>query len=170
MRKCQQMVSWKTGRFNFERIRFWVGILLVTVAIAYRHSSVSLLVSALEGAGFKVFCPYITTLTVQPHLTLAFGGMPIQVLLSQREEAVKFLIALQLGDVRVLDVEHYPPSREEGVSAVHEEFNQDAGAKLWKKLVNAISCFFFGVSAPWKEPALPSIPRDKKSDSLKDIG
>lgn len=144
--------------------------MLVTVAIAYRYSSASLLISALEGAGFNVFCPFMTTLTVQPHLTLAFGGMAIQVPLSQNKEAVKFLIALQNGDVQVLDAELSRAPKEVGVSADQGAIKQDDGAQLWKKSVNAFACLFFGVSAPWKEPALPGIPPDNKSGNLKDVG
>ncbi|WP_027243941.1 hypothetical protein [Leisingera daeponensis] len=115
------------------------------IAIAYRLSTVSVTVSALEAAGFKVFCPWINTMALLPHYSLAFGGVPVSVPAEDSAEASEFLSAIQSGHLSPLaagDCEADPPP-------APAEKNS-----LWNKAANLLGYVLFGISAPWPDLAL----------------
>lgn len=115
------------------------------IAIAYRLSTVSVTVSALEAAGFKVFCPWINTMALLPHYSLAFGGVPVCVPAEDAAEASAFLSAIQSGRLSPLaagDCEADPPPA------------PAAKNSLWNKAANLLGYVLFGISAPWPDLAL----------------
>ncbi|WP_152612172.1 MULTISPECIES: hypothetical protein [unclassified Leisingera] len=116
-----------------------------TIAIAYRLSTVSVAVSALEAAGFRVFCPGLNTITLLPHHSLAFGGVPIRVPSENAAEASEYLHAIQCGHLTSLatedTIDEDPPEPVVKIS-------------FWGKAANLLGYLIFGVSAPWQELAL----------------
>ncbi|WP_424977565.1 hypothetical protein [Leisingera sp. S232] len=112
-----------------------------TVAVAYRFSTVSVTVSALEVAGFRVFCPGVNTVTLLPHQSLALGGVPIKVPTGEAREASEYLRAIQAGLSEPL---------------VNTAPAEPAPAKngFWQKMANALGYLLFGISAPWPELGL----------------
>lgn len=93
---------------------------------------------------------------MQPHLALALGGIPIQVPESEFHEASTYLSELHLGPCETIkemqgknssEIDEKPPQSPRHFPVIEVGF--------WKKVANAIATFFFGVSTPWKDPALP---------------
>ncbi|UWQ55542.1 hypothetical protein [Leisingera caerulea] len=117
-----------------------------TIAIAYRLSTVSVTVSALEAAGFKVFCPWINTMTLLPHYSLAFGGVPIAVPAKNAAEASEFLKAVHSGSISPLETEG---CEADTLTAPLEK------KRLRDKAANILGYVLCSVSAPWPELALP---------------
>ncbi|MBY6138353.1 hypothetical protein KUV26_02790 [Leisingera daeponensis] len=117
-----------------------------TIAIAYRLSTVSVTVSALEAAGFQVFCPGINTITLLPHHSLAFGGVPIRVPAEEAAEASEYLRAIHRGHLRPVATEDFwgeaPPAAEDKNGP-------------WDKAANLLGYLVLGISAPWPDLALP---------------
>jgi hypothetical protein len=67
---------------------------LTTIARAASAMDASLMITALEGAGFDVFAPGYHTLSNLPHLGVALGGAGIMVPVDQAGDALTFLAAL----------------------------------------------------------------------------
>jgi len=83
---------------------------LTRVAQVFSPTEAALLVSALEGAGFKVFVPGFHTLSNLQYLSVALGGIPVMVATSRAPEALAFLDALETGGVSLLDQHHTGPA------------------------------------------------------------
>ncbi|UWQ26484.1 hypothetical protein K3553_08465 [Leisingera aquaemixtae] len=115
------------------------------IAIAYRLSTVSVTVSALEAAGFKVFCPWINTMALLPHYSLAFGGVPVSVPAENAAEASEFLRAIHSGHLSPLETEDCEADPPPAVPKNNS---------LWNKAANLLGYVLFGISAPWAELAL----------------
>ncbi|MRU16819.1 hypothetical protein FDP25_15360 [Roseovarius sp. A21] len=76
---------------------------LTRIAQVYAPAEAMLLVTALEGAGFRVFVPGFHTLSNVQYLSVALGGVPVMVETARADEAAKFLDALDTETVELLD-------------------------------------------------------------------
>lgn len=78
---------------------------LIRVAQVFGPAEASLVVAALEGAGFKIFVPGFHTLSNVQYLSVAFGGVPVMVERRRAAEAAAFLEALDHKNIEIVGPE-----------------------------------------------------------------
>lgn len=102
------------------------------IAVAYRVSTASTAICALEAAGFDVFCPGYHVANTLPQYALAIGGIAICVRRVHEEDA---LILLHSFD-----------------------FSEPLSETMTCKTLNGLGLLTFGVSSPWPDLLLKDIP------------
>jgi len=73
----------------------------VRIATGHEATDISLAVTALEGAGFLVLTPGRHTNSVMPHMSLAFGGVPLLVPETDAQDARDLLRAVAAKGIKV---------------------------------------------------------------------
>ncbi|SFJ75802.1 hypothetical protein [Jannaschia pohangensis] len=71
------------------------------IATGHDATDISLAVTALEGAGFMVLTPGRHTNSVVPHMSLAFGGVPIMVPDHDAPDARDLLAAIDAKGIKI---------------------------------------------------------------------
>lgn len=115
---------------------------LVSVAICYRTSRASVLISALEAAGFMVFAPGFHITSASPHTSLAHHGIQICVPRNEATDALEFLNAVLDGQVTALE-----PAEQEMTPDPDTCPPPKPGWRLWAdRILPGIIWLFFSIS------------------------
>ncbi len=111
---------------------------LTRIAQVYAPAEAALVITALEGAGFKVFVPGFHTLSNVQYLSVALGGVPIMVETARADEAARLLNALDTETVELLD----PPI----FDSPEQDKTPPRPKPLLRRIVESLFYFFTGTA------------------------
>lgn len=141
----------------------------VRIAQGYDFMSVTLAVTALEGAGFTVMALGGQLNSVLPQMSVALGPMPILVPLEDAADARAFLAAIEDASIEILDPEHMP----DDLLVPHDPVPADWSQGWWHRIWNAVFGWLTSQAASpprglYLDRRPPAEPRETKDRDRED--